>query len=60
MSVSKLEGKTGAKIMAICDREGVKTRPKPGQTLEPGCMIFALGDKNQIKKLEEAVEEKQT
>ncbi len=57
MSISKLEDKTGAKIMAICDREGVKTKPEPSQTLEPGCIIFALGNKNQIRKLEETVEE---
>jgi voltage-gated potassium channel len=50
---SKLEEQSGAKIFAICHRDSLEITPKPETTLESGCIILAIGRRDQIKKLEQ-------
>ncbi|RLI27348.1 MAG: potassium channel protein [Candidatus Hecatellales archaeon] len=53
LTESKLEEESGAKIFAICRREGVEVTPSPESTLESGCILLAIGRRDQIKRLEE-------
>ena len=58
LAEAELEEQTGAKIMAICRRGDVEFRPGPESIIEKGCMVIAIGSRDQIKRLEEILGER--
>jgi voltage-gated potassium channel len=58
LTESKLEEQSGAKIFAVCHKDGLDITPKPETILKGGCMLLAIGKRDQIKKLEQILAEK--
>ncbi|RLI28341.1 hypothetical protein DRO53_01280 [Candidatus Bathyarchaeota archaeon] len=55
---AELEKKSGAKIMAICRQGNVEVRPRPETVIDKGCVVLAIGNRDQIRRLEKLLTEK--
>ncbi|MHC1589471.1 MAG: potassium channel family protein [Candidatus Hecatellaceae archaeon] len=53
LTESKLEEQSGAKIFAVCHKDGLDITPRPETILKSGCILLAIGKRDQIKKLEQ-------